>query len=348
MALQTSRLVGSRVRPCIKEEHLKVLVTGGAGYIGSITANELLLAGHEVVVFDNLYQGHRAAVPEGANFVEGDLHDVDAVARLFREHHGIDGIMHFASYTLVGESMQQPLKYLRDNIVAGANLLEQAAAHGVGRFILSSTANLFDEPERMPIEPDNKIVPGSPYGESKFFLERILHWFERIHGLRYACLRYFNAAGDTPDRGEDHAPETHLIPLVLQVALGKREKVIVFGDDYPTKDGTCVRDYIHVVDLAQAHILAMQALDRLGSRKYNLGNGSGFTVLEVIEAAREVTGRPIPYEVGPRRAGDPAVLIASSEKIRQELGWTPRYPTIEQIVASAWEWHNRHPNGYDG
>ncbi|MBK9712421.1 MAG: UDP-glucose 4-epimerase GalE [Kouleothrix sp.] len=325
---------------------MNILVTGGAGYIGSITAGELLAAGHEVVVFDNLYQGHREAVPAGATFVEGDLHDVDAVARLFQEHRGIDGIMHFASFTLVGESMQKPLKYLRDNLVAGANLLEQAVAHNVGRFILSSTANLFEEPERMPIEPDNKIVPGSPYGESKYFLERTLHWFERIYGLRYACLRYFNAAGDKPECGEDHDPETHLIPLTLQVALGQRPHLTIFGDDYPTKDGTCVRDYVHVVDLAQAHILAMGALDRIGSRKYNLGNGSGFTVLEVVEAARQVSGRPIPYEIGPRRAGDPAVLVASSDKIRQELGWSPRYPTIEQIVASAWEWHLQHPKGY--
>jgi UDP-glucose 4-epimerase len=325
---------------------LKVLVTGGAGYIGSTTANELLQAGHEVVVFDNLYQGHREAVPAGAVFVEGDLLDAGAVARLFDEHRGIDGIMHFASYTLVGESMQLPLKYLRDNVVAGSNLLEQAVAHGVGRFILSSTANLFEEPERMPIEPDNKIVPGSPYGESKFFMERILHWFEAIHGLRYACLRYFNAAGDTAERGEDHDPETHLIPLTLDVALGKREKIMIFGDDYPTADGTCVRDYVHVVDLAQAHILAMGAIGQIGSRKYNLGNGNGFSVREVIEAARKVTGHPIPAEVGPRRAGDPAVLIASSEKIRQELGWSPRFPTIEQIVASAWEWHHSHPHGY--
>ena len=329
----------------------KILVTGGAGYIGSMTTAELIKAGYDVVVFDNLYQGHAAAVHPKAKFVQGDLADTAAVKRLFDENPNIDGIMHFASYTLVGESMQKPLMYLRDNLVNAANLLEQAVAHDVKRFILSSTANLFDLPEDKKfdaIDENFPIVPGSPYGESKFFVERLLYWFNRIYGLKYACLRYFNACGDSPDRGEDHDPETHLIPLVLQVALGKREKVIVFGDDYPTKDGTCVRDYIHVVDLAQAHILAMQALDRLGSRKYNLGNGSGFTVLEVIEAAREVTGQPIPYEVGPRRAGDPAVLIASSEKIRQELGWTPRYPTIEQIVASAWEWHNRHPNGYDG
>ncbi|MFO7167376.1 MAG: UDP-glucose 4-epimerase GalE [Chloroflexota bacterium] len=325
---------------------MKVLVTGGAGYIGSICTAELIKAGHEVVVFDNLYQGHRAAVHPDAALVVGDLRDADAVARLFQQHKGIDGIMHFASYTLVGESMQQPLKYLRDNLVAGANLLEQAVANGVGRFILSSTANLFGEPERMPIEPDDTIVPGSPYGESKLFLERTLYWFERIYGLKYACLRYFNAAGGTPERGEHHDPELHLIPIVLQVALGQRPKLTIFGNDYPTKDGTCVRDYIHVLDLAQAHILALEALDRLGSRVYNLGNGSGFSNLEVVETARRVTGREIPYEFGPRRPGDPAVLIASSEKIRSELGWSPQYPALEQIIASAWEWHSSHPHGY--
>ena len=325
---------------------MKILVTGGAGYIGSIASAELLRAGHEVVVFDNLYQGHRAAVPPEAAFVEGDLCDADAVARLFAEHRGIDGIMHFASFTLVGESMEQPLKYLRDNLVAGANLLEQAVAHGVGRFILSSTANLFDDPAKIPIEPDERIVPGSPYGESKYFLERTLYWFHRIYGLKYACLRYFNAAGDTPDRGEDHDPEYHIIPIIMQVALGQREQLTVFGNDYPTRDGTCVRDYIHVVDLAQAHILAMEALDRLGTATYNLGNGNGFTILELIETAKRVTGRDIPYTFGPRRPGDPAILIASSEKIRAELGWQPRYPQLEQIVASAWEWHSRHPHGY--
>ena len=325
---------------------MKILVTGGAGYIGSITTSELLAAGHEVVVFDNLYQGHREAVPSEAAFVQGDLSDVDALKQLFAEHKGIDGIMHFASYTLVGESMQKPLLYLRDNLVAGANLLEQAVANGVGRFILSSTANLFDDPSTMPIEPDDRIVPGSPYGESKFFLERTLHWFDRIHGLKYACLRYFNASGDTPQRGEHHDPETHLIPVILQVALGQRAKVTIFGGDYPTRDGTCVRDYVHVVDLAQAHILAMGALDRIGSRKYNLGNGNGFSNLEVLEAARRATGHPIPHEIGPRRPGDPAELVASSEKIRTELGWQPRYPTIDQIVGSAWEWHKDHPHGY--
>jgi UDP-glucose 4-epimerase len=246
----------------------------------------------------------------------------------------------------VGESMQKPLMYLRDNLVAGANLLEQAVEHGVNRFILSSTANLFDDPTTMPIEPDDRIVPGSPYGESKFFLERLLFWFRRIYGLNYACLRYFNASGDTPERGEHHDPELHLIPVVLEVALGKREQVVIFGGDYPTKDGTCVRDYIHVLDLAKAHILTMESLDKLGVRTYNLGNGSGFSNLEVVEMARKVTGKPIPYTIGPRRPGDPATLVASSAKIRDELGWVPQHSSLENIIRSAWDWHSRHPNGY--
>lgn len=325
---------------------MKILVTGGAGYIGSTTAAELLAAGHQVVVLDNLYQGHAAAVPSGAVFVQADLADRAALASLFAAHPDLDGIMHFASYTLVGESMQKPLLYLRDNLVNAANLLEHAVAAGVHRFILSSTANLFDDPERMPIDEHERIVPGSPYGESKFFIERMLHWFAQIYGLRYACLRYFNACGDTPERGEDHAPETHLIPLVLQVALGQRPQITIFGDDYPTPDGTCVRDYIHVVDLAQAHILAMESLDRLGSRKYNLGSGSGYSVLEVIEMCRKVTGHPIPHQVGPRRQGDPAILIASSESLRRELGWQPRFGELETIISSAWEWHRTHPHGY--
>jgi UDP-glucose 4-epimerase len=325
---------------------VKILVTGGAGYIGSITTAELIAAGHQVVVLDNLYQGHAAAVHPDATFVQADLADRAALAQLFREHTGIDGIMHFASYTLVGESMEQPMLYLRDNLVNAANLIEAAVPAGVKRFILSSTANLFDAPTRMPIPEDDRIVPGSPYGESKFFVERLLHWCAKIYGMRYACLRYFNACGDTPTIGEDHDPETHLIPLVLQVALGQRPHITIFGDDYPTRDGTCVRDYVHVVDLAQAHILAMQALDDLGARHYNLGNGNGFTVREVIDTARRVTGHPIPEVVGPRRPGDPAVLIASSETIRRELGWQPRYTDLTEIVQSAWEWHRTHPHGY--
>lgn len=325
---------------------MKILVTGGAGYIGSVTAAELIAAGHQVVIIDNLYQGHVAAVPPGATFVQADLADRAALASFFADHADIDGIMHFASYTLVGESMQKPLLYLRDNLVNAANLLELAVEAGVRRFILSSTANLFDEPAKMPIDEHERIVPGSPYGESKFFIERLLYWLERIYGLKYACLRYFNASGDTPGRGEDHDPETHLIPLVLQVALGQRPHITVFGDDYPTPDGTCVRDYIHVVDLAQAHILAMESLDRVGSRKYNLGNGSGFSVMEVIEMCRKVTGHPIPHVIGPRRPGDPATLIASSDSIRRELGWQPRYGDLEAIISSAWAWHSEHPEGY--
>lgn len=323
---------------------MKILVTGGAGYIGSITVERLIRAGDAVVVFDNLYQGHRDAVHPDAVFVQGDLADRTAVDAVMRDHQP-DGIMHFASYTLVGESVEKPFLYLRDNVVNGLNLIESAVAHGVRRFILSSTANLFDDPERMPIDEDERIVPGSPYGESKFILERYLYWMDRIYGLRYACLRYFNACGATDERGEDHAPETHLIPLVLQVALGQREKITIYGDDYETPDGTCVRDYIHVVDLAEAHILAMRALDG-GSRKYNLGNGRGFSVKQVIETARTVTGHPIPAEIGPRRPGDPAVLIASSETINHDLYWVPQYPNLKDIIETAWRWHVAHPQGY--
>jgi UDP-glucose 4-epimerase len=324
---------------------MKVLVTGGAGYIGSVTTEQLVQAGHEVVVFDNLSQGHREAVHPDAELVVGDLQDVDAVGQLFAGHPGIEGIMHFASYTLVGESMEQPERYVRDNVVTGVNLLAEAMRHDVGRFILSSTANLFDDPERMPIDEQERIVPGSPYGESKYLLERILSWYDRIYGLRYAALRYFNAAGATERCGEAHQPETHIIPLVLSVAQGRRPSFTLFGDDYPTHDGSCVRDYIHVVDLAQAHILALGDLGR-GSRAYNLGNGQGFSNKEVIAAARKVTGHPIPYAVGPRRPGDPATLIASSARIREELGWQPRFPDLESIIGSAWAWHERNPHGY--
>jgi len=323
---------------------MKVLVTGGAGYIGSIVVEQLVEAGESVVVLDNLYQGHQAAVHPEAVFVEGDLADRAAVDEVIKEHRP-EAIMHFASHTLVGESMEQPFLYLGENVTNGLNLLQSAVAHGVRRFILSSTANLFDDPERMPIAETERIVPGSPYGESKYMLERMLYWLDQIYDFRYAALRYFNAAGASGQRGEDHSPEYHLIPIVLQVALGQREQVKIFGDDYPTRDGSCVRDYIHVLDLAQAHILALRALDQ-GSRTYNLGNGQGFTVKEVIETAREITGHPIPAEVVARRPGDPAILIAGSETIRRELGWEPRYPDLRQIIETAWQWHQSHPNGY--
>jgi UDP-glucose 4-epimerase len=327
----------------------KILVTGGAGYIGSITTAELVAAGHRVVVFDNLYQGHEQAVHPSAAFVRGDLASTTDIRRAFELHPDIDGIMHFASYTLVGESMQQPLKYLRDNLVNAANLLEVAIPAGVRRFILSSTANLFSDPARIPIEPDERIVPGSPYGESKFFIERLLHWHKEIYGLRYVCLRFFNACGDTPTVGEDHTPETHLIPIVLQVALGQRKELTIFGDDYPTPDGTCIRDYIHVVDLAQAHIRAMDLLadpNAAVQSHYNLGNGRGFSIREVIESARRVTGHPIPTVIGARRPGDPATLIASAEAANQDLGWTPRFTNLDDIMRSAWDWHRAHPRGY--
>lgn len=324
---------------------MKVLVTGGAGYIGSIVVEQLVEAGDTVIVLDNLYQGHRDAVHPEATFVLGDLANRPLVDRLMDEHRP-DGIMHFASYTLVGESMERPFMYLRDNIVNGLNLMQSGVQHGVRRFILSSTANLFDDPERMPIAETERIVPGSPYGESKHILERMLHWLDEIYGFRYACLRYFNACGASEQRGEDHDPETHLIPLVLQVAQGQRDKIAIFGDDYDTPDGTCVRDYIHVIDLAQAHILALRALDQ-GSRKYNLGNGRGFSVKEVIETARQVTGHAIPSVVGSRRPGDPDILIASSESVNQDLGWQPRYTTLEDIISTAWRWHQSHPHGYD-
>jgi len=325
---------------------MKILVTGGAGYIGSIVVEELIGQGDVVVVFDSLYFGHRKAVHPEAVFVKGDLADRAAVKALF-DTHDFEAVMHFASHTLVSESMERPFMYLGQNITNGLNLFQEAVEHGVRKFILSSTANLFNNPERMPIDEAERIVPGSPYGESKNILERMLFWLDCIYGLRYAALRYFNAAGASPtgERGEDHDPETHLIPLVLQVALGQRDRLVIFGDDYPTRDGTCVRDYIHVTDLAQAHILALKALGN-GSRTYNLGNGQGFTVKEVIETARQVTGHPIPAAVGPRRPGDPAILIASSERIKQELGWKPQFPDLRTIIETAWKWHSTHPHGY--
>lgn len=324
---------------------MKVLVAGGAGYIGSVAVDALLAAGHEVVVVDNFYQGHREAINPAADFHQIDLGDRAAVQEVLSSTRP-DSVMHFAAYTLVGESVEKPFKYLGESVGNALNLISAAVDSGVQRFIFSSTANLFDDPARIPIAADEKIVPGSPYGESKYFVERILYWAHRTKGLRYACLRYFNAAGCTATRGEDHDPETHLIPLVLQVALGKRESIKIFGDDYPTPDGTCVRDYIHVEDLAAAHILALEALQTRETLHYNLGNGSGFSVKEVVETVRKVTGHPVPAEIAPRRAGDPATLIADSTKIREELGWTPRYPDLRSIVQSAWNWHLQHPDGY--
>ena len=328
---------------------MKILVTGGAGYIGSHVVDMLVNRGYEVVAFDNLYTGHAEAVHPQAAFIQGDLLDREAVQQVFAAHR-FDGIMHFASHTLVGESMEQPWLYLRDNAVAASHLLEAAAAQGVKRFILSSTANLFDDPERIPITAEERIVPGSPYGESKYIIERQLYWMDRLYGMASCCLRYFNASGAHPDGhiGEDHTPEYHLIPIILQVALGQREKLVIFGDDYDTPDGTCIRDYIHVMDLAEAHILALEALADGQSRKYNLGNGKGYSIREVLDMARAVTGCEIKAEVGPRRPGDPGTLIADSTRIKAELGWQPQYNTLRQIIETAWNWHRTNPTGYAG
>ncbi len=324
----------------------RYLVTGGAGYVGSHTVLALTESGHEVVVFDNLRQGHSQALGDGVGLVVGDLGDAAAVDAVLAEGKW-DGVLHFAALSLVGESMREPFRYLLENGVNGIRLIEACVRHGVPRFVLSSTANLFGTPNQIPIPEDTDIDPGSPYGESKRMLERALHWADRIHGLRSACLRYFNAAGADPGGrlGEDHNPETHLIPLVIDAALGLRPPLQVFGNDYPTPDGTCIRDYVHVTDLAEAHILALSCLtDR--SVRFNLGNGRGHSVLEVIAAVEQVSGRPVPYDIAPRRAGDPAVLVASSARIRAETGWNPCFPDLHDIVRTAYDWRLAHPGGY--
>ena len=327
---------------------MKVLVTGGAGYIGSHVVQLLTERDYEVVVFDNLIKGNRGAVHPDATLIVGDLHDRSALAGLFNAHQ-FDGILHFASQILVGESMRQPFDYLRDNLYTFINLLERASHHGVKRIILSSTANLFDAPERVPIDESEALIPGSIYGETKYVAERLLAWMDRLFGIKYCCLRYFNACGAHPDGhiGEAHDPESHLIPLVLSVALGQREAIEIYGADYDTPDGTCIRDYVHVLDLARAHILALEALADGESRVYNLGSGSGYSVRQVIEAARKVTGHAIPTIEAPRRPGDLPVLVADSEKIGRELGWETDYNNLEAIIQTAWNWHRHHPNGYE-
>jgi UDP-glucose 4-epimerase len=324
---------------------VRVLVTGGAGYIGGVVSSELVRAGHEIVVFDDLSKGNREVVPAGAAFVQGDIADKENVEATIRKH-SIEAVMHFAASIEAGESMKVPEQFFRNNTAGSLALLEAMLRTGVKKFVFSSTAALFGEPENIPIRETDTLRPTNAYGESKLLVERMLAWLHRIHGLRYASLRYFNAAGAAGKLGESHDPETHLIPLILQVPLGKRQSISIYGTDYSTKDGTCVRDYIHVSDLAQAHILALEALSERAPLIYNLGNGRGFTVREVIEVARRITGHPIPAIESPRREGDPAVLVASSEKIQRELGWKPRFTDLEAIVSSAWEWHKKNPNGY--
>jgi UDP-glucose 4-epimerase len=325
---------------------MRVLVTGGAGYIGSVVTEELVNDGHEAVVYDNLSKGHRDAVADGAHLVQGDLMDTATLRSAF-EQHRIEAVIHMAADSLVGESVEHPAKYFRNNLVAGLNLLDAMRDAGIGRFVFSSTAATYGEPAKQPIEESDPTEPTNPYGESKLAFERALRWYENAYGLRYASLRYFNAAGATTKCGEIHNPETHLIPIVLQAAAGQRDHVTIYGDDYPTRDGTCVRDYIHVVDLARAHILALGALEER-SAIYNLGcGGDGYSVREVIETAEAVTGREIPVKVGPRRPGDPAVLIASSERIKKELDWRPAFQDLRVIIESAWTWMQTHPNGYE-
>lgn len=327
---------------------MAILVTGGAGYIGSHAAMELLAQGEQVVIADNLRTGHRSAVPVQAKFYEGDIRDPAFLDRVFGENE-IEAVIHFAASSLVGESMQQPLAYYDNNLFGTYTLTSAMVKHGVGKIVFSSTAATYGEPESVPITETAPTRPESPYGETKLAMEKLFRWCDHAHGLKFVSLRYFNACGAHPDGviGEDHKPESHLIPIILQVPLGQRESIGIYGDDYPTEDGTCIRDYIHVVDLANAHWLALRYLrDGGASDVFNLGSGSGFSVKQVIDLARDVTGHPIPAVVSPRRAGDPAVLIASSEKARSVLGWQPRYDQLSAIIETAWRWHKSHPDGY--
>ena len=328
---------------------MAILVLGGAGYIGSHTVYELIDAGREVVVADNLQTGFRAAVHPKAKFYQLDIRDRGALDTLFQAEN-IEGVIHFAASSQVGESMSDPLKYYDNNLHGTMVLLQSMVAHGVNKIVFSSTAATYGEPERVPILETDRTDPTNCYGETKLSMEHMMRWVSQAHGLKYVALRYFNACGAHPSGaiGEAHNPETHLIPLILQVPNGQREKISIFGDDYPTKDGTCIRDYIYVTDLAQAHILALDYLLNGGDNNvFNLGNGVGFTVKEVIDVARAVTGHPIPAVVSPRRAGDPAQLIASSEKAVNVLGWKPKYNDLNTIIETAWKWHSAHPRGYE-
>jgi len=322
---------------------MKIFVVGGAGYIGSVCAELLLNQGCEVTVFDNLSEGHRRAVDSRAKFIQGDLADRARIAAALAGARP-DAVMHFAAHALVGESMRDPSKYFRNNICNGLNLLDAMVAARVPRIIFSSTCAIFGLPETLPIDESSPTCPVNPYGESKLAFEKILRWYDQIHGLKFVSLRYFNAAGATENFGEDHRQETHLIPNVLKVALGQKPHVEIYGTDYETPDGTCVRDYIHILDLAQAHILALEAT---GSACYNLGTGGGSSVREVIETCRKVTGRQIGAVEKARRPGDPPRLIASSRKIRQELGWQPQFQSLDAIIESAWKWHQKFPRGYE-
>ncbi len=321
---------------------MKVLVIGGAGYIGSVMTEMLLDQGHEPVVFDSLERGHRDAVDSRARLIEGNLLDAEAIKKAMLEVKP-DAVMHFAAYALVGESMEDPMLYFRNNVGGGIHLVDAMEAAGVGKIIFSSTCATYGVPQKIPLTEDHPQNPINPYGESKLLFEKVLSWCTRQRGIKAVYLRYFNACGASEKFGEDHRPESHLIPNVLKVALGQRHKLFIFGDDYDTPDGTCIRDYIHIKDLGQAHILAMTG-DHQGA--FNLGNGDGYSIRQLIEVAREVTGHPIPAEKAPRRPGDPARLIGSAEKARNELGWKPQYADLKTIIEHAWIWQKQHPEGY--
>ncbi len=324
---------------------MNILVTGGAGYIGSIVVEELLNQGHSAIVIDNLQEGHKEAVLPEAIFYEGDFGNKKLLDKIF-ENHKIDAVLHFAAETTIEFSMSDPAKYFINNVVNGISLLENMRKYGCNKFIFSSTAATFGEPQYTPIDEKHPQLPINAYGESKLMFEHILDWYHKAYGLKFNAFRYFNAAGASEKLGEAHRHESHLIPVIIQVALGQREKISIFGNDYPTKDGTCIRDYIHVKDLAQAHILALENLDKRPNAKYNLGNGEGFSNLKVLQMVEKVSGKRINYDFADRRSGDPAVLIASSELAQRELGWKPKYADLESIVRSAWEWHSAHPLGY--
>lgn len=329
---------------------MKILVTGGAGYIGSHVVEELQKSGFTPIVYDNLSTGHAAAVPEDVQLVEGDIHDV-TFTRHIMEQFNIDAVMHFAASSLVGESMENPAKYYFNNVEGSLHLLEAMRGAGVDRMVFSSTAAVYGEPEQVPINENSRLNPTNVYGRTKLMIEKMLADYDMAYEMRYVALRYFNAAGASLSGkiGEDHNPESHLIPLVLKTAQGVRSQVAVFGTDYPTADGTCVRDYIHVCDLAKAHVLALQHLMRGGaSRVYNLGSENGFSVRQIIDSAKKVTGVDFTVVEEERRAGDPAVLIASSAKIRQELGWVPEHSSVQEVISTAWQWHQQHPHGYEG
>ena len=324
---------------------MNIFVTGGAGYIGSATAEALLKAGHTVTVYDSLVTGHRAAVPAGAKFIHADLGDADALSRALSAE-PFDAVMHFAAFIEAGESMKDPGRFFKNNFGNSLQLMETAVRAGVKRFVFSSTAAVYQSSEE-PLSEDSPIGPTNVYGHTKLMTEQALEWYRHIHGLRVGVLRYFNACGALPGRGEAHQPESHLIPRVLQIALGQAESATIYGTDYPTPDGTCIRDYIHLGDLVSAHLLTLDALGRRDRLVYNVGSGNGYSVREVIEAARAVSGHPIPAVEQPRRPGDSARLVASSRRIREELGWKPEHDNIHDILSSAWEWHQSHPHGYE-